>query len=130
MTAETRQEPTRILIVDDDPDVNEFLVWVFVSNDYQVANAHNGQEALDVLARDNFDVILLDLVMPGTGGMAVIEELRENGVPLPIVVLSGHVGCLDAGRIRRLGVAEVLCKPAKAGDVLSAVGRAVRATVS
>ena len=117
----------RILIVDDDPQVNEFLVWLFAQKGFEVASAQNGTQALDFLSRGNFDVILLDLVMPGVGGFAVIKEVREAGVKLPIVVHSSHVGCLDVERIKAMGATEVLLKPANPEELLATVRRVVEA---
>lgn len=115
----------RILIVDDDPQVNEFLVWLFANKGFEVASAQDGARALDLLSKASFDVILLDLIMPGMGGFAVIEKIRDAGVTLPIVVHSSHVGCLDAGRIKSLGATEVFLKPANPEELLATVRRVV-----
>lgn len=114
-------EPKRILIVDDNPDVNEFIAWILLNKGYEVASACNGIEAMKLLSCGNFDVVLLDMVMPAMGGLAVINEIRQAGVSLPIIVLSGHVGCLDVDRIKSLGANLVLSKPAEPREILNAV---------
>jgi CheY-like chemotaxis protein len=114
-------EPRRILIVDDDEAVNEFLVWALLERGHEVASAHNGAQAVDLISRDRFDVVLLDIVMPVMGGFTVIQEIRKAGLSLPIIVLSAHVGCLDAGRILSLGANLVLSKPVDLSEILDAV---------
>ena len=117
----------RILIVDDDPQVNEFLVWLFLKNEFEVAAAQDGARALDFISKGRFDVVLLDLVMPGMGGYAVIKELREAGVDLPIVVHSSHIGVLDPSRLKALGATEVLLKPANPEELVTTVRRVAAA---
>jgi CheY-like chemotaxis protein len=118
-----------ILVVEDDEAVNEFLVWVFAERGYDVASAGHGAQALELLSRGDFDAVVLDMVMPAVGGLGVINELRKAGVSLPIIVLSGHIGCLDVGRIKALGVEAVLGKPAAPDEIVGAVERAMAAVV-
>jgi DNA-binding response OmpR family regulator len=118
-----KEECPCIFIVDDDPQVNEFLVWLFARKGFEVASA----QALDFISKGRFDVILLDLVMPGMGGYAVIAEVRKAGVKLPIVVHSSHVGCLDVERLKAMGATEVLLKPANPEELVATVRRVVEA---
>jgi len=82
----------KILIVDDDPDMRLAIASVLNSRSYQVIEACDGQEALRKLREEKPDLMLLDLLMPGMDGFAVIKELRDSptkGYPdLPILVIS------------------------------------------
>ncbi|MGQ0574245.1 MAG: response regulator transcription factor [Pseudonocardia sp.] len=93
----------RILVVDDDRAVRESLRRSLAFNGYQVDLAHDGQQALDAVAADRPDAMVLDVMMPRLDGLEVCRRLRGDGDPLPILVLtardavSERVAGLDAG---------------------------------
>lgn len=81
-----------ILVVDDDEDVRTFLLAVLADAGAQICEAADGDEALEVAARERPDLITLDLSMPGKDGVATLCELRENPVleETPVCVVTGH----------------------------------------
>ena len=93
-----------ILVVDDDPDILQTLALCLSSEGYRVAMAANGQEALDLLSRDEPACILLDLMMPVMDGWEFVTELDNRGLrrKAPLLVLSAdravqrHAGKLNA----------------------------------
>lgn len=93
----------RILVVDDDRAVRESLRRSLAFNGYDVALAQDGQQALDAVAADRPDAMVLDVMMPRVDGLEVCRRLRGSGDPLPILVLtardavSERVAGLDAG---------------------------------
>jgi two-component system response regulator MprA len=93
----------RILVVDDDRAVRESLRRSLAFNGYDVTLAHDGQQALDAVAADRPDAMVLDVMMPRVDGLEVCRRLRGSGDPLPILVLtardavSERVAGLDAG---------------------------------
>ena len=92
----------RVLVADDDPQILKALRIILSAHGYDVSLARDGREAIDVAAHDRPDVIVLDLGMPGLGGVAVIEAVR-GWTTTPILVVSGRtdtsgkVDALDAG---------------------------------
>ena len=104
----------KILVVDDHPDtleVNTRLVQA-QSSDYQVLQAHDGWEALDLIRREHPDLVLLDLGMPGLDGFGVLEAMREEETSrhIPVVVLTAQVLTEeDVARLNR-GMVSVLSK--------------------
>jgi len=82
----------KVLVVDDDPDMRLAISSVLKSRGYEVIEASNGYEALDRLKKERPDIMLLDLLMPGMDGFAVIKELegcKEKGYPdIPVLVIS------------------------------------------
>jgi CheY-like chemotaxis protein len=82
----------KVLIVDDDPDMRLAIASVLKSRSYQVIEASDGFEALKKLKEDKPDIMLLDLLMPGMDGFAVVRELedcRKKGYPdIPVLVIS------------------------------------------
>ena len=81
-----------ILVVDDDEDVRTFLLTVLADAGAQICEAADGDEALEVAARERPDLITLDLSMPGKDGVATLCELRENPVleETPVCIVTGH----------------------------------------
>jgi len=102
-----------ILVVDDEPDVRALVSDLLLAEDYQVWEAANGQEALDLLAHgDRPDLILLDLRMPVRGGREVLHQLRGSAwADIPVVVHSADLGTPPAGAVawlRKPAAPEVL----------------------
>jgi two-component system OmpR family response regulator len=86
------QSVKRILVVDDDPHVREILIQRLRGRRYQAEGAGNGAEAMVKLDRDAYDVVLLDLIMPGMSGSQVARELdKRTGAP-PYIIISGVAG--------------------------------------
>jgi two-component system OmpR family response regulator len=86
------QTVKRILVVDDDPHVREILIQRLRGRRYQAEGAGNGAEAMAKLDRDAYDVVLLDLILPGMSGSQVARELdRRVGGP-PYIIISGVGG--------------------------------------
>jgi two-component system, OmpR family, response regulator MprA len=93
----------RVLVVDDDPQLREALSRALELDDYQVATANNGAQALEAISARRPDVVVLDVMMPYVGGLDVCRTLRERKDRLPILVLTARdevgdrVAGLDAG---------------------------------
>jgi len=118
----------RILVVDDERDVREVLRRALRRRGYAVETAENGAEALDLSKGPGFDAVLADLSMPELGGIDLVRHLRSTSPRTAIIVLSGHIGCLEGSRLRRMGVSEVLRKPVgmdRLLQVLRETGRGV-----
>jgi two-component system OmpR family response regulator len=77
----------RVLVVDDDPVIRQMIVHVLERNALIVDEAADGAEALALVRENRYAVILLDLIMPGTDGFAVLDALDGPGTPAPPVVL-------------------------------------------
>jgi CheY-like chemotaxis protein len=102
--------PKRILIVDDEPQLILALSHKLTHDGYQVSSAHNGRECLDTLAKQNFDLILLDLVMPIMDGFETLKRLRTKPNTPPIIALSNLGQKEDKDRALGLGAKEFLIK--------------------
>ncbi|MGO2939508.1 MAG: response regulator transcription factor [Pseudolactococcus laudensis] len=79
-----------IMIADDDSAILALLSYTFESYGFKVSLVKNGQEALDLATRQNFDVILLDMMMPELSGLAVTEALRQRANYTPIIILTAR----------------------------------------
>lgn len=81
---------TKVCIIDDDDDIREIYSVKFMTEDYDVVSAKDGEEGLRVLRAEKPDIILLDLQMPVKDGFAVLEELRDDAElkRIPVIILS------------------------------------------
>ena len=77
----------KILVVDDEPQIRRVMRATLVSRGYVVSDAQSGEEALDKLREEKFDLVLLDMNMPGMGGMEACRSIRA-GSDMPIIILS------------------------------------------
>jgi two-component system, OmpR family, KDP operon response regulator KdpE len=118
--------PVRILIVDDEPPIRRFLRTSLTAEGYQVLEAENGESALAELKRDNIDVLVLDLGLPGISGFDVIRALRESGSSVPIIVLSSRTD--ETGKVRALdmGADDYVTKPFGMDELLARIRAALR----
>jgi len=82
----------KVLIADDDADLRDFLRDELVSAGYTVITVGNGADAIVKVAEQEFDIVLLDMLMPGLDGIQVIKVLHKIAPQLPIIGLTGYVG--------------------------------------
>lgn len=120
---------TRILVVDDDQDVNDSVCATLRQRGYQVASASNGREALDYLVTGSPDVIVLDLSMPVMDGYAFRKEQQGNArlLAIPTIVLTA--GAVDQ-RVVDLGVAGWVRKPLNRDTLVRTIERHRRRPVA
>jgi DNA-binding response OmpR family regulator len=112
-----------ILITDDEPNIRLMLRMTLESEGYQVLEATNGREALDVIHERQPDLMLLDLNMPVLDGMAVLEQLKSmTGIVKPRVVILTAYGSIPAAvKATRLGALDFLEKPVTPSDLRETV---------
>jgi YesN/AraC family two-component response regulator len=107
----------RILGVDDEPIIGESIACALEAPNRKVVVARDGQEALDLAAKQKFDVVITDHRMPRKGGLELVKKLRARNYKGKIVVLSGHLSPQNIGIYEDLDVDEVLCKPFDSSDL-------------
>jgi DNA-binding response OmpR family regulator len=100
-----------ILIVDDEPNVRLNHRTALETEGYAVSEAEGGDTALEALARDQFDLALLDVRMPGMDGLDLLSRMRERGHQTPAVMITAHGDVPHAVRAMKLGAIDFLQKP-------------------
>ena len=114
----------KILVVDDEPSIRSTLAKILEDEGHRPAVSESGEEALAQIARDEFDLIILDLWLPGVDGMTLLERLRSAGAP-PVIVISGHGNIDTAVRATRLGAYDFLEKPLSLERVVLTINHAL-----
>ncbi len=114
-----------ILVVDDDAGVRTVLDRILTGAGYQVAQVADAFQALDRLDAQPPDAVLLDLKMPGMDGFALLDNLRQRGLEVPVVVLTGHGDEFTSRECLEAGAAAYLTKPPDRADLLLAMRGAV-----
>ncbi|MBN1977495.1 MAG: response regulator [Anaerolineae bacterium] len=115
----------RILIIDDDPKMRELLNECLAPLGYDVTPATSGRQALELIEKEQFNVVLLDLMLPDIEGMKVFRELREQRPETEVIVLTGYASLESAIEALRIGAYDYVTKPFDASVVQSATRRAV-----
>lgn len=114
-----------ILVVEDDPDINRLLCRILTDGGYQVRPAFSGSEAMLLAEKYEYDLILLDLMLPGLTGEECIARIRGRGT-MPIIVLSAKVGVADRVNVLKLGADDFIPKPFDNTEVLARVEAQLR----
>ena len=113
----------KILIIDDEVANNESLKGILEDVNYSVSCALNTEDARLLLADNIFDLVIMDVWMPGQDGISFLEELQAKGFSTPIIMMSGHAQHNDIVRSMKLGAVDFLQKPPH--DLLSIVREAM-----
>lgn len=108
----------RILVVDDEENIRLSVSMQLKAAGYAVEVAENGEAALAVLEKRDFDAILCDLRMPKLGGMELLEALRTRGVRATVIIMSAYADQADAIAAIRAGATDYIAKPFKKDDLL------------
>ena len=101
----------KVLVVDDDPVVGKSFDRVLSGKGYAVITARNGEEALNKLHNETYDVVFTDIKMPGMSGLEVAERVRASQPWLPVVIVTGYGTDAYEARAKAAGVSSFLHKP-------------------
>ena len=116
---------SRILVVDDEPDIRDLVREILEDEGYRVSVAENGETARAAFAREAPDLVLLDIWMPDVDGITLLREWSTGGLDCPVVVMSGHGTVETAIEATRLGAHDFVQKPISLARLLAVVGQAL-----
>ena len=123
---ENPETPVRILVVDDEPDIRNILHILLSSRGYEVDEAENGLRAVELVrAQPDYDLIILDIMMPGMDGVAACAEIRRHSVA-PILFLTARTQEQDKLEAYQSGGDDYLAKPFSHGELLMKVDSLIR----
>jgi two-component system, NtrC family, nitrogen regulation response regulator NtrX len=115
----------KILIVDDETGIRESLEGVLNDEGYETASVASGEECLKSLRRQKFDVVLLDVWLPGIDGLETLERIRELDAAPEVIMISGHGTIETAVRATKLGAYDFLEKPLSIDKTLIGIKNAI-----
>ena len=119
-------QKAHLLIVDDEANTLASLSRAFRLAGHEATVCDNANKALDLIRTQHFDLILSDVVMPGKDGLALLEDIKSQGVTTPVVMMSGQAHIEMAVRATRLGALDFLEKPISTEKLLLTVENALR----
>ena len=111
----------RILVVEDEKDLRNIIKKRLVREHYSVDTCGDGEEALDYMEMTSYDGVLLDIMLPGKDGFAVLKEVRQMGNDTPILLLTARDGIEDRVKGLDLGADDYLIKPFAFEELLARI---------
>ena len=114
----------RVLLVDDEEEFVETLAQRLEVREFDVITALNGAEALEQLEREDADLVILDLQMPGEDGISVLRKIKELKPLVEVIMLSGHATVETAIEGMKLGAFDFLIKPTETEELVEKINRA------
>jgi two-component system nitrogen regulation response regulator NtrX len=118
--------PYRVLVVDDETAIREAIRMTLEYEGYRIDEARSGQEGIDKATKVPYDAILLDIKMPVLDGIEVLENLKQQKVATPVIMVSGHGDIQTAVECTKRGAFDFLEKPLNRDKLLLSVRNAVR----
>ncbi len=116
----------RILVVDDDNNLNNLIAKVLTKNGYQVFQSLNVEKAYDIIDQNYVDLIITDIMMPGTNGYTFTRALRNEKIEIPILIITAKEEFRDKAEGFNAGADDYLVKPINMDELLLRVGALLR----
>lgn len=114
----------RVLVVDDEVDFRETMVNHLLKRTVDASGAEDGEKALELVNKFNYDVVILDIRMPGIDGITALREIKKIKPLIEVILLTGH-GSVESGiEGMKLGAFDYILKPAKFDDIFQKIEQA------
>ncbi len=114
-----------ILLVDDDYEFLRAMKKMFERSGYDVTGASDGQEALEALSGEAFDLIISDLRMPNLGGMELMEEIKKRRIRTPVIFITAFGEVESYMDLMNMGAFDYINKPVKGQEILGIAQKAL-----
>ncbi|MGL4572050.1 MAG: response regulator transcription factor [Clostridium sp.] len=118
-------EKERVLIVEDDQDINNLIYNILKKEGFEVIQAFSGSEGRMCIEFYDFDIILIDLMLPGMSGEEIIKKVRDSKY-MPIIVISAKTAQVDKVNALKIGADDFITKPFDVGELLARVNAQIR----
>ena len=106
-----------ILIVEDDTDIHNLIKEVLIKQQYKIFDAYSGTESLLILEREQIDLILLDLMLPGLSGKEIVKKVKN----IPIIIISSKISSEDKVNVLLNGANDYITKPFNKAELLARI---------
>src|SRR5215467_15623628 len=107
----------KILVVDDEQSMTQFLGIVLRKEGFQVTTVNSGRDALDKIRMEEFDVVITDIKMPGMDGIQLLQGIKKHDATLPVVIMTAYASQQSAIDAVKLGAFQYLIKNAKNDEI-------------
>jgi len=111
-----------ILIVDDEAGPRESLRMI-LKTIYKIHMAANGKEALELIQKENIDLVTLDLNMPGLSGVDVLKEIKKIRSDVEVIIITGYGTLKNAQEVIRYGASDFISKPFNVADIIAIISK-------
>jgi two-component system response regulator CpxR len=116
----------KVLLVDDEKDFVEVLAERLENRGFEVRQAFNGEEAINLLNQQDVDVVILDVLMPGKDGVQTLSEIKQLKPLTEVIMLTGHGTIETAIQGMKFGAYDYLMKPTETEDLVTKINRACK----
>ena len=116
----------KVLLVDDEKDFIESLAERLQLRDFDVKTALNGDDAIKLVNENEFDVIILDVKMPGKSGIEILKEIKNINQLSQVIMLTGHATVESAIQGMKLGAYDYIMKPTVTEDLINLINKAYK----
>ncbi|MBC8081251.1 MAG: response regulator transcription factor [Gorillibacterium sp.] len=116
----------QILVIEDEPTLSRLLTYNLGQEGYSVQSVDHGGEGLKIALRQPFDLILLDLMLPGMSGFDILSNLRKQGVLTPVIILTARTAEEEVVQGLRYGADDYITKPFGVAELLARVAAVLR----
>ncbi len=110
-----------ILVVDDDDAIRFLLKDMLTDEGYKITTAADGKEAINLLQKEKYDIILLDIIMPSVSGFGVLKFIKDNSIPTKVIMITAYSELKLASESKQLGADDFIAKPFMRQDLLNTI---------
>ena len=118
----------KILLVEDDPEITELLTLHFDDNLYKLTSSNNGKHALEKISNEDYDLIILDITLPGANGLEICKKVRKDNLHTPLMMLTCRAEESDKVLALELGADDYVTKPFGILELMARVKALLRRT--
>jgi Response regulator containing CheY-like receiver, AAA-type ATPase, and DNA-binding domains len=119
------EDTIQVLVVDDEKIMQDSLFRILIKEGYEVKTASSGEEAVEKFDCESFDIVLLDIKMPGIGGIETLRRIKEMDPAITILIVTGYPSIDSAVRAIKLGAYDYITKPFTPDVLRVAINRAL-----
>jgi two-component system response regulator PilR (NtrC family) len=119
-----------ILVVDDELSMREFLKILLEKEGYKVTTAPDASSVIDLIQKQDFDLVLSDIRMPGMGGLSLLEKIKEVDNSIPVIMITAYASPENAVVAMKSGAFDYITKPFKVDEITKIIKSAIAATVA
>jgi two-component system, OmpR family, response regulator len=122
-------EQFKVLVVDDEPDFLETIVKRLKRRSISASGVDSGKKALEVIEQESFDVVVLDVLMPGMDGIETLRVMKKKKPFMEVIILTGHASVESGLQGMQLGAFDYVMKPADLDELIEKIRQAAERKV-